>query len=126
MNTEPTLYERMGGDEKVTQMLHAFYEKVLTDSELAPFFAQTDIQKLVKMQHEFFSIALGGPVEYPSRRLIAAHHGRGISRKHFTKFCHHLLDTLVDHGLSSKDADQVLIRIGMYAGNITGDVGVDG
>lgn len=121
-----TLYERMGGEAKVNEMLQAFYQRVLADPQLAPFFEKSDIAKLVNMQHEFFSIALGGPVDYPSRKLIAAHHGRNIRRQDFTVFCQHLLETLIEHGMDEKDADEVLIRLGTYAGNVTGDFGVGG
>ncbi len=126
MNHEVSLYEKLGGQQKVQDMLQVFYQRVLMDADLAPFFERSDINKLIAMQQEFFSIALGGPVEYPSRRLIAAHHGRGIARKHFTRFCEHLIATLEENGVDSKDIDRILVRLGTYAGNVTGDVGVDG
>jgi hemoglobin len=116
----------MGGREKVDQMMQDFYQRVLMDSELAGFFASANIPKLIAMQQEFFAIALDGPIDYGSRRLIAAHHGRGITRQHFTRFCDHLLETLVAHGMDAEDADRVLARVAIYAGNVTGDAGVDG
>lgn len=125
-NPTPSLYDRIGGKEKLNQMIQAFYQRILTDLDLAPFFAKADIPKLVSMQQEFFSIALDGPVDYSSRQIVAAHHGRGIKRQHFTKFCEHLLSTLVDNGISHEDADKVLVRVGMYAGSVTGSGSVDG
>lgn len=123
---EDSLYERMGGQAKVNQMLQAFYQRVLMDTELAPLFASADIQKLVAMQQEFFAVALDGPIDYASRRLVAAHHGRGITGRHFTRFCDHLLATLIEHGMAAEDADRVLMRVGIYAGSVIGDTGIDG
>jgi hemoglobin len=125
-NSTPSLFERLGGQEKIDLMIQSFYERVLLDPELAPFFARSDIGRLTAMQREFFSIGLDGPIEYPSRRLAATHHGRGIRRSHFALFCKHMLDTLLSHGLDPKDADQVLVRLSMYSESVVGDTGVDG
>ncbi len=86
--TDPksTLFEKIGGATKVDSMVQAFYERVLSDPDLEPFFAESDVSKLIRMQQEFFSVGLDGPLEFTSRRLFATHHGRGITRKHFTKF----------------------------------------
>jgi hemoglobin len=121
-----SLFEKIGGAARVDVMVQAFYERVLRDPELEPFFVNADVARLTRMQQEFFSVGLDGPIEFSSRRLFATHHGRGISRKHFTKFCDHLLATLLDHGLNPEDADQVIIKLSMYAGHITGEGGVDG
>ncbi len=121
-----SLFERMGGDQKVESMLKTFYDRVLADPELAPFFKDSNLGHLLAMQHAFFSVALDGPIDYASRKLVATHHGRGIERKHFTRFCEHLLSTLIDSGMPVSEADQVLGRVAMYAGSVTGDASVDG
>lgn len=121
-----TLFEKLGGATKIDSMVQAFYERVLRDPDLESFFADADIPKLIKMQKEFFTVGLDGPIEYSSRRLFASHHGRGIGRSHFTKFCSHLVDTLIEHGMDPEDADNVLVKVSMYAGHITGEGGVDG
>ncbi len=124
--TQPTAFDRIGGPERIEQMFETFYKKVQANPELAPMFASTDTTKLAKMQREFFAIALDGPIDYASRRLVAAHHGRGITRHHFSLFCQHLLETLLEFGLDKSEADRVLGRVAIYAGNVTGEVGVEG
>lgn len=123
---ETTLFEKMGGATKVDSMVQAFYERVLRDPDLEPFFADADVAKLIRMQREFFAVGLDGPIQFTSRRLFGTHHGRGITEKHFTRFCEHLLAVLLDHGMKPDDADKVLIKLSMYAGHITGESGVDG
>lgn len=121
-----TLFERIGGTNTIEKMVTAFYQRVLADPLLSPFFGQTSIEKLKKMQIAFFSIALGGgePDKMPS--LDDAHRGRGIESKHLTRFTELLLDTLTEIGISESDAQSVYERIATYSNDVLGDTSVDG
>lgn len=120
MNSTPTLYERLGGEAGVEALVIAFYTKVLADSELAPFFRHTALEKLHAMQKDFFTMALGGPEEYTGQGLAQAHHGRGIKAKHFNLFVQHLLSTLEDLGVEEAEAQPVCDRINSHANEILG------
>lgn len=120
MNTNPTLYERLGGESGVESLVIAFYAKVMADPELAPFFRKTSLEKLHAMQKEFFTMALGGPVGYSGRPMAHVHHGRGITRHHFSRFVQHLLTTLEDLGVSGTETAEVIDRINSYANEVTG------
>jgi len=122
----PTLYERIGGDAAIERLLVRFYERVLADPELAPFFADVAIEKLRAMQKLFFSAALDGPLEYTGRPLAAVHHGLGIRPAHLQRFVAHLVATLRDHPLGEEDVLAIVDRIDTYADDITGEVSVDG
>lgn len=124
--TEPSLYEQIGGDAAIADVIEDFYARVLTDPELAPFFHETEMSKLAHMQHEFFAAALGGPVEYSGMALGDVHAGRGISPQHVSRFLEHLVDVLADCGLDEDDVDGVASRIAIAAQEVTGVVGEDG
>lgn len=104
----------------ITTMIPAFYARVLADPELAPFFKHATLEKLRTMQHEFFSMALGGPVSYTGRSLSHTHHGRGISKHHFGLFIGHLLETLLDIGVTKEETNEVINTINTYANEVTG------
>ncbi|MBW6455831.1 MAG: group 1 truncated hemoglobin [Trueperaceae bacterium] len=123
---QPSLYARIGGAEVVADLVDAFYQRVLADPELAPFFAKTDADKLRAMQREFFSVALGGPVTYFGRPLAYAHRGRGIERRHLQRFTEHLLATLEGQGLEDRDVHDVVDRINVYSSDILGGHGTSG
>ena len=116
----PSLYERIGGAPVVDELIEAFYVRVLADPLLAPFFHDTPLERLRRMQKEFFAMALGGPVTYSGRSLAHAHHGRGIGREHFAHFVQHLLETLKDIGVGEAEADHVIEHINTFANEITG------
>ena len=104
----------------IDSLIPAFYARVLADPELAPFFKNTSIEKLHQMQHAFFSMATGRPVTYSGKSMAHAHHGRGITAKHFSLFTGHLVETLRDLGVTQEEADEVIDRVNTYANEITG------
>lgn len=116
----PSLYERLGGEDLIATLIPAFYVRVLDDQELGPFFKHTALDKLHAMQREFFVMATGGPIEYTGRPLAHAHHGRGITRQHFARFTGHLVETLLDMGVTQEEADEVIERINTTTNEIVG------
>ena len=123
---QPSLYERIGGAATVSELVDKFYDRVLADPDLAPFFVKTNVRKLRTMQREFFSVALGGPVTYFGKPLAYAHRGRGIERHHFQKFTDHMLATLAGYGLDERDVHDVIDRINMQSSDVLGGHGTSG
>jgi hemoglobin len=122
----PSLFERLGGQAGIEKLMGNFYQRILADPTLAPFFAQTSMEKLRRMQSEFFAAALGGPQKYSGRSIAEAHHNRGIERQHFTAFCEHLFQTLEEIGVSHEDINQTVARISLQSRDVTGNQNVDG
>lgn len=121
MNTnKPSLYDRLGGEDMIAALIPAFYVRVLADPELGPFFVHTELEKLHAMQREFFVMATGGPIQYSGRPLAHTHHGRGITRQHFARFTGHLVETLLDMGVTQEEADEVIERINAMTNEIIG------
>jgi hemoglobin len=120
MSQTSSLYDRLGGDAGIESLVVAFYVRVMADPELAPFFRNTPIDKLHKMQREFFAMALGGPVSYSGKPLGHVHHGRGINAHHFGRFVGCLVQTLEDLGVSEEESSEVIARINSYANEVTG------
>ena len=121
-----TLYEQIGGHDKIQEMVTAFYRRVLGDPLLAGFFDKVDIEKLKRMQISFFTIALGGgePEQMPSLR--EAHNDLKIERSHLTRFTELLVDTLGELGISEDSTKKVYERISTYSNEILGESTVDG
>ncbi len=119
-----SLYERIGGAAAVDEMVDAFYLRVLGDPELRPFFDGVSIERLRKMQKEFFAAALDGPVSTSDTDLARAHQHLAITRHHVTRFVRHLIDVLDEHALiHRRDAMEIIYRIGTYTDEVVGDAG---
>lgn len=121
-----TLYEKIGGEPSIKLMVTAFYQRVLSDPLLSPFFENSDTEKLERMQVAFFSIALGGGEPDEMRSLVAAHRGRGIESKHLSRFTKLLVDTLSEVGIHDADAEKFYERIATYGNEILGESAIDG
>jgi hemoglobin len=121
-----SLFDRIGGDVAVARLVEAFYDRVLADPELAPFFAVTPMEKLVRMQHEYFAAALGGPEAYSGSALRAAHAGRAIGQRHYARFAGHLLDTLDEMLADPDDIAEITNRLTIHTDDILGDATIDG
>lgn len=119
---EQTLFARVGGERGVARLMDDFYERVLADPLLRPFFEGVPMDTLRRMQREFFAAALGGPVHYGGRSLAEAHAGLGIELRHLRRFLEHLFETLRDLEVTEEDAYAVVDRINLYADEITGNV----
>lgn len=122
----PTLFERVGGADGIDALVVDFYNRVLADPELGPFFEHTDTDKLRTMQREFFSAALDGPSTYTGRPIYEAHFGHGIKRRHFAKFVDHLFDTLQAFELSEREVSDIIGRINTYVDEVVGGHGLAG
>lgn len=56
-----TIYEDIGGAAAVSAAVDEFYDRVLADPSLAPYFADLSIPKLKGHQRAFIAVAIGGP-----------------------------------------------------------------
>ncbi len=128
MSDESTdrLFDRIGGPDEMKAIVDDMYYRVLNDPELSPFFADVEMDRLKRMQFQFLASAFDGPAEYTGAELTAVHAGRGITAKHFAKFCGHFAEAMEAHGASAQDVDQALGRLAIYKDRVTGDTNVDG
>lgn len=101
----PSLFERLGGKPAVAAVVDAFYERVLADPLLAPFFARTDMTAMRRKQAVFVTYAFGGAPSYKGRSLYEAHRsavGAGLTDEHFDAVVGHLLSTLAELGVGEE------------------------
>lgn len=123
---QETLFESLGGATAVAEVIDEMYSRVIADKELAHFFQGSDVARIKRMQIEFVSAMIDGPVKYSGAELTDIHRGRGIERRHFSLFCGHMLDALASRGVSPVMIDQILGRLAMYSDKVTGATNVDG
>lgn len=118
--TEPnvSLFDRIGGTPCVTRVIGQFYRRVFADPTLRPFFEGVELEKLQRMQSEFFSSALGGPSTYSGSTMQHAHQGLHIKPEHFQAFVGHLFDTLKEYDLTEDERYAIIARINTSADDV--------
>jgi hemoglobin len=101
--SKPSLYERLGGEAAVMAAVGIFYQKLLADPSVKPFFDSLDMATLTRKQVAFMTWAFGGPAHYRGRDLRAAHADlveRGLNDAHFDAVARHLQTTLSELGVA--------------------------
>jgi hemoglobin len=98
-----------------------FYDKVMGDERLSPFFAGVDMEGQIKKQIAFLTMAFGGPHQYTGRSLATAHASlvmRGLTDLHFDATVAHMADTLRELGV----ADPLIAEVGALVETTRKDV----
>lgn len=109
VSTEPkTLYEKYGGHEGVGKVVEIFYNKVLSDPDVSPFFAETNMKKQKQHQTNFISFALGGPNKYDGRNMRDAHAHLNLTDKEFNIIADLLSKSLKEAGASDEDIASII------------------
>jgi hemoglobin len=113
-----TLYDQIGGFSTVRNLVLDFYERVLDEDDLAPFFADTDMATLVDHQTKFWSMLLGGPASYTEQQLFKLHEAMGIEDGHFDLLAELVVDTLEDHDFEEGAIKNLVQQLGDYRSSI--------
>ncbi|EFJ52678.1 hypothetical protein VOLCADRAFT_102653 [Volvox carteri f. nagariensis] len=96
--SDRTLYERLGGSAAVEAAVEIFYNRIIADPELAPFFEGVDMKKQRRKQIAFMTYVFGGAGAYEGRDLYKAHkrliEEQGLKERHFDLVAGHLQETL--------------------------------
>jgi hemoglobin len=109
-----SLYERLGGEAAVQAAVARFYDKVLADPSVSPFFEGLDMRDQTRKQIAFMTMAFGGPHRHTGRALRGAHAGlvaRGLNDAHFDAILRHLGSTLGDLGVADDLTAEVLALV---------------
>jgi hemoglobin len=108
---EVNIFETIGGEPALVAVVDDFYERVLSDPQLAAFFAGANMPKLKGRQVEFFAAALGGPDPYQGASMRQVHAGRGISQADFDRVALHLAGSLADAGVPPEIITEIAAAI---------------
>jgi len=101
------MFERYGGFAKVSRIVSSFYDRVLESSIMSPYFAGTDMRRLIDHQTKFIAFLMGGPASYSDEQLRKLHSHMAIDREAFEEMVDLLTETLEDFDVSDEDVATV-------------------
>ena len=108
------LFENVGGSETIKRLVDSFYNRVIADPTLAPFFPNTNMDALRAKQVMFITMLLGQSRTYNGRDLSAAHAGaraQGLNDGHFDAILEHFRLALADVGADADFSRELLGRV---------------
>lgn len=118
MDDEETLYARLGGEEGISAVVDAFYERVLSDEQVNHLFEGVEMDTLRAHQTRFLSATTGGPVEYTGDSMEAAHRRLNVTREQFEIVAAHLEETLAAFDVPRDDIDAVMTAVATFEDDI--------
>lgn len=95
----PTLFEQLGGEVALRQVIDRFIDRVFGDPMIGFFFAQVDKQRIKDKEYEFAAAHLGAPVTYTGRPISSAHARHSIMGGHFMRRLQILKECMSDFEL---------------------------
>ena len=110
MAEENSLFERLGGDDAITATVGMFYERIMADASLSPFFADLDMDKQINKQIAFMTMAFAGPNNYTGKDMREGHKhliSKGLNDTHVDIVIEHLGATLAEMGAAKDDIGEV-------------------
>jgi hemoglobin len=105
-----TLYESIGGEEKVRAILDSLYAKLFVDPIVGFLFEGKDKAHIVEQQLAFTCRFLGGPQRYAGKPLPEAHAALPLLAGHFDRR-HRLLEQTLDEQKVPPDVKRVWLQI---------------
>jgi hemoglobin len=105
------LFDRVGGFGFLSKVVLDFYDRVLDDEVLAPYFADTDMRRLIDHQTKFVAYLMDGPASYSDEHLRLAHARLGIDTTSFERMIGVMRATLEDFGMRERDVEVVVGRM---------------
>ena len=85
MSEEKTLFERLGGETSLREIIDCFIDRVFADRMIGFFFRNADRARLKEMEYQLAAEFLGADVKYTGKPLGKAHLNHPIMGGHFAR-----------------------------------------
>lgn len=105
---EKTLFEKYGGFSTVSKIVLTFYDRMIEDDTVGPFFDDVDLSRLIDHQNKFISSLMGGPASFSDDHIERAHRHMAIEDHHFDRLKEIVEKTLVDFSVEAVDIQTIL------------------
>jgi len=115
---ETTLYERLGGREGIEAVVDDFYDRLVDDPALGPFFEDADLDELRRTQADFLCEAAGGPETYDGPPVREAHLNVPFEPSHIGRAVDLLNESLDAFDVPEADAAAVVDAVATYEADL--------
>ncbi|MFN2197292.1 MAG: group I truncated hemoglobin [Anaerolineales bacterium] len=103
-----SIFEKYGGFSSVSRVVMSFYDKMLDSPLTNPYFANTDMKRLIDHQTKFIAALMGGPASFTNEHLERVHAHLGITDPAFSESMTLLRETLEDFDFLEEDIQTVV------------------
>lgn len=116
--SEQTLYDRLGGHDGIRAVVDDFYDRLVEDEDLGPFFEGSDMELLRRTQTDFLCEAAGGPETYDAAPVREAHLHVPFTPEHIQRAVELLEESLDAFDVPAEDAQRVVNAVAAYEADL--------
>lgn len=102
------LYDKYGGLAAISEIVHAFYDKVVASPSLDPYFGGVEMAALIEHQTRFLCKVLGGPDNVTGLAMGKAHQPHAITAEAFVEVTGLLKEVLEEAHVDPADVTLIL------------------
>ena len=106
--SEPSLYQRLGGEIVVTKIVEQAIKRVVDDPEVNQSFHKVDLVKLDKLLVEQICSLTGGGCKYSGEDMKTVHAGLNITEREFYAMVEALRAELDSHNVGEREKNELL------------------
>lgn len=115
---QATLYERLGGEEKVRKIVRDVLQKNYDNPIIGHHFKHVDMEKLNRLVFDFFSMGTGGPHQYTGRDMRTAHANLGITNDDFERANIDTILALQENGVAQAEITEIIGILDSMRGDV--------
>ena len=116
--SERTLYKRLGGRDGIRAVVDDFYDRLVADEEVGPFFEGSNMELLRRTQTDFLCEAAGGPETYDAAPIREAHRHVPFTPAHIQRAVELLEESLDAFDVPEEDAETVVEAVAAYEADL--------
>ena len=120
-----SMYDRLGGEHKLRQVIDVFIDRVFQDPMIGFFFRAADKNRIKEMEFQLAANFLGAGIVYQGRPLAEVHGKHPIMGGQFMRRMQILRETLQDFDIPEEIRDAWLAHTESLRPLITRDPGSD-
>lgn len=115
---QKSLYERLGGETAISDVVDDFAGRVLADERINKKFARSNAPRLLFFLKQQVCAATGGPCEYQGLDMKASHRNMGVTTGEFNALVGHLVATLDKFNVPEAEKNELLGALAPLKGDI--------
>lgn len=118
-----SLFEKLGGESRLREIMDTFIDRVFADRMIGFFFRNADRRRIKELEYQLAAKFLGAAVEYKGRPLGRAHANHPIMGGHFARRRQIFKETLDLYEVPDAIKDALLRHTDSLRAQITPEIG---
>jgi hemoglobin len=116
--SEASLYERLGGEEKISAITADIFDNHVQNGKVSVRYQDSDRDRVIQVVTEFICAGTGGPQEYTGKDMLATHRGMNVNEEEYLAVVDDIMATLDKQQVGDREKQEML----MIAWSLKGEI----